>query len=207
MPFFLRGLYAITDSDLIPAEQLVDTVKLALVGGARIIQYRDKTNDNKRRLEQAQALKQLCQQYQAAFIINDDVKLAQQVNAGVHLGKEDQPLSSARAILGNDAIIGISCYNQLSLAQQAVQAGATYVAFGSFFSSQIKPNAVHANLNLLRQARQSFQTPIVAIGGITPDNGAELIKAGADSLAVIQGLFGQPDVTAAAQHYARLFST
>jgi thiamine-phosphate pyrophosphorylase len=208
MSFSLRGLYALTDSHLIPSERLVDTVEAAIIGGAKIIQYRDKTDDDRLRLKQAHALQQLCQQYKVALLINDDVELAHQVGAdGVHLGKDDMSLSKARTMLGNDAIIGVSCYNQLPLAQQAVQAGATYVAFGSFFSSQIKPNAVRATLDLLRQARQSLKCPMVAIGGITPANGIELVKAGADCLAVIQGLFGQTNVTAAAQRYAQLFGS
>ncbi|MDM8560629.1 thiamine phosphate synthase [Candidatus Parabeggiatoa sp. HSG14] len=205
-PFSLNGLYAITDNNLIPQERFVETVECAIVGGARIIQYRDKSNDKIQRFEQAQALSHLCQKYKIPLIINDDVELAQQIRAdGVHLGKEDAKFSKARAILGTDAIIGVSCYNQLSLAQQAVKEGASYVAFGRFFISRIKPQAVHAHVDLLSQARKTFNCPLIAIGGITPDNGAELIAAGADCLAVIHGLFGQTDVTIAAQRYTELF--
>jgi thiamine-phosphate pyrophosphorylase len=203
----LHGLYAITDNNLIPDERFIDTVEHAIVGGARVIQYRDKSNNKKRRVEQAHALRHLCQKYKIPLIINDDVELAQQIKAdGVHIGKDDTEFKIARTILGDDAIIGVSCYNQFSLAQQAVHKGASYVAFGSFFSSRIKPNAVHASVDLLRQAHEkALNCPLVAIGGITPNNGAELVAAGADCLAVIQGLFGQIDVTVAAQHYAELF--
>jgi thiamine-phosphate pyrophosphorylase len=201
-----RGLYAITDNYLIPSQQLVTAVAAAIQGGARIIQYRDKSTDNNQRFQQAQALHHLCQQYQVPLIINDDVALAQQVGAeGIHLGQADIKLTAARALLGNEVIIGISCHNQLALAQAAVAGGATYVAFGRFFPSLTKPNAVAAHLDLLHQARQCLSCPIIAIGGITPANGKQLIAAGADCLAVIQGVFGQPNINAAAQRYAQLF--
>jgi thiamine-phosphate pyrophosphorylase len=201
----LRGLYAITDN-LIPNKRFIYAVEQAIIGGAKVIQYRDNSNDREQRKNQAKALYRLCQKYQIPLIINDDVKLAQRIGAdGVHIGKNDAELSTARAMLGDDAIIGVSCYNQLSLAQQAVEAGATYVAFGRFFSSHTKPQAVSCSVDVLRQARQTLNCPLVAIGGITPDNGAELIKAGADCLAVIHGLFGQADITAAAQRFAQLF--
>ena len=206
MQLSLHGLYALTDSHLIPEEKFIDTVEKAIVGGARIIQYRDKSNDKVLQVEQAQALRRLCQQYQIPFIINDDIELALQVSAdGVHIGKEDPDLVTARTILGNHAIVGVSCYEQLSLAQQAVEAGATYVAFGRFFTSSTKPKAISCSVDVLRDARKMFNCPLVAIGGITPNNGAKLISAGADCLAVIHGLFGQADVTTAAQRYAQLF--
>jgi thiamine-phosphate pyrophosphorylase len=159
-----------------------------------------------RQLEQAQAIRDLCHKYQIPFLINDNVALAQQVEAdGVHLGNNDVEIATARILLGDDAIIGASCCNQMDLARQALEEGATYVAFGRFFESATKPEAVHASVELLREAKEIFNCPLVAIGGITPDNGAELIAAGADCLAVIQGLFGQTDVITAAQRYAQLF--
>ncbi len=208
MSYSLRGLYAITDKQLIPNDQLVERVEQAIKGGAKVVQYRDKSTDEPYRLTQAMALQQLCQHYQIPLLINDDIRLAQQVGAaGVHLGKEDAHLTAARQLLGNTAIIGISCYNQLILAQHAIANGANYIAFGRFFDSQIKPNAVVATLELLRTARQQFSCPIVAIGGITPENGGTLIAAGADSLAVIHGLFGQANVMTAATRYAKLFES
>jgi thiamine-phosphate pyrophosphorylase len=206
MQHSLHGLYAITDSTIIPPTRFVETVEQAIIGGARIIQYRDKSENHFLRLKLVQDLRQLCRQYHIPLIINDNMALAQSIGAdGIHLGKHDTNVATARAVLGKDIIIGSSCYNQLSLAQQAVANGATYVAFGSFFASTLKPEAVRASLDLLREARQILTCPIVAIGGITPDNGADLVVAGADCLAVIQGLFGQSDVTAAAQRYAQLW--
>jgi thiamine-phosphate pyrophosphorylase len=204
MPRDLHGLYAITDNKLIKAERLIDSVEQAIIGGAKIIQYRDKSNV----FEQAQALRSLCQKYKIPLIINDNIRIAQQVGAdGVHIGKDDAKLEAARALLGDEAIIGVSCYNQLPLAQEAVNAGANYVAFGRFFNSRTKPQAVSCSVEVLHKARQTLNCPIVAIGGITPDNGTQLIAAGADCLAVIHGLFGQADVTAAAQAYSQLFRT
>ena len=202
-----RGLYAITDRRLIPEAELVERVREAIDGGAAIIQYRDKSSAQATRLEQAAALAALCRRHQVPLIINDDIELAAAVNAdGVHLGIDDASIRTARAQLGEDAIIGVSCYNQLERAVEAVAAGADYVAFGRFFASKTKPNTVTADIDLLTAARQQLRVPIVAIGGITPDNGAALIAAGADYLAAIDGVFGQGDVFAAAQSYAVLFA-
>jgi len=202
----LHGLYAITDNNLIKNDQFLEMVEQAILGGARVIQYRDKTNDKQYRLLQAQGLNWMCKKYAIPLLINDDIVLAQQVSAdGVHIGKDDLDLKTARAILGDKAIIGVSCYNQLSLAQRAVAGGATYVAFGSFFSSTTKPKAVSCPVDLLTEARKILNCPLVAIGGITPINAIELVKAGVDCLAVIQGLFGQAEVKVAAQSYAALF--
>lgn len=148
----------------------------------------------------------LCKHHQALLIINDDVNLAQSVGAnGVHLGREDADLSHAKIQLGEAAIIGISCYNRLDLAHNAAQAGADYVAFGRFFPSLTKPHAIQATPELLRQAKTTLNLPLVAIGGITPENGAPLIEAGADMLAVVHGIFGQPDIRAACQKLTTLF--
>jgi thiamine-phosphate pyrophosphorylase len=140
------------------------------------------------------------------FIVNDDVTLAKETQAdGVHLGREDASLVQARAQLGPKVIIGLSCYNELARVETAQAQGADYVAFGRFFPSRTKPRAVPANLDLLREAKKKLRIPVVAIGGITPENGASLIAAGADALAVIEGVFGQADVRAAATRYSRLF--
>lgn len=207
MSTHIKGLYAIADTALIPPHHLIDAVEQAIQGGARLIQYRDKSKDFNLRYQQALALQATCQRYQVPLIINDDMQLAQQVQAaGVHLGRDDVTIEIARAKLGHTAIIGISCYNQLSLAMAAVDNGASYVAFGRFFPSQTKPEAVHASLELLQQAHRQLTCPIVAIGGITPDNATPLLQAGADSLAVIQGLFAHSNIRLAAYNYASLFN-
>lgn len=202
-----RGLYAITDSSRIPADGLIEAVALAIQGGAVMIQYRDKSGDAQRRQWEAQDLVNLCRPLGVPLIINDDVQLAAQVRAhGVHLGREDGDIGAARAALGANAIIGVSCYNDMECAVAAAQAGADYIAFGSFFTSATKPGAVRADIELLRAAQQRIQIPVVAIGGITAENGAPLVEAGADLLAVISDVFGQNDIRAAAARIARLFA-
>jgi thiamine-phosphate pyrophosphorylase len=189
-------------------QSLIRRVELALAGGARLVQYRDKSRDLSLRLAQARALGTLCDAAGVPLIINDDIQLAAAVSAdGVHLGRDDPDPREARRLLGPSALIGVSCYDRLDLAEAAQAAGADYVAFGSFFPSSTKPLAVRADLDLLRQARRRIRLPLVAIGGITPENGAALIEAGADLLAVVSGVFGAPDLRAAAAAYARLFAT
>jgi len=201
------GLYAITDSRLVPADQLLEQVAAAIRGGARVIQYRDKSAPAEQRWQQAAALLGCCRAQGVPLIINDDIALASAIDAdGVHLGEQDDTVQQARAQLGEAAIIGVSCYNRIERATTAASAGADYVAFGRFFASNSKPDAVSAEPELLQQARALMSLPIVAIGGITPDNGASLIAAGADNLAAIHGVFGQADVTTAARNYAALFT-
>ena len=202
----LHGLYAITDSRLAAEQGIAAQVKAALQGGVRIIQYRDKSCNRQLRLAEAAQLRQLTRDYHALLLINDDVELARRVSAdGVHLGRHDTALAQARQRLGPAAIIGISCYNQLELAQQAQQEGADYVAFGRFFHSVTKPEAIHATPELLRQAKEILDLPLVAIGGITPENGGPLITAGADMLAVIHSVFGQPDIQQACMRFKSIF--
>ncbi|MDD4912995.1 MAG: thiamine phosphate synthase [Sideroxydans sp.] len=251
----VAGLYAITP-DLADTNELLRKVRLALQGGARVLQYRNKIADAALQLQQAQALRQLTLEFDTTFIVNDDAALARQVNAdGVHLGGEDGSVAAARALLGESKLIGVSCYNRAPLALAAVQQGADYVAFGAFFPSSVKPEAVRADITLLQEVRRALNAnstlahnpllppcrgkvgmgiesgnilastptltlplhgggtevsrkyvPIVAIGGITQQNGAMLIEAGADSLAVISALWDAPDSEQAAKKFSTLFS-
>ena len=204
----LSGLYAITDATQSDIQKLILDVEQALLGGARIIQFRDKSNDQQQRLKTANQLRKLTRQYDALFIINDDPQLAKSANAdGVHLGQDDINITAARALLGDDSIIGVSCYNRFDLAQQAVASGANYIAFGRFFPSRTKPNAPTAKAELLSRAQQELKIPTVAIGGITAINGRDLINAGANMLAVVDGLFGKADTLDAARQYQSLFNT
>jgi len=199
----LSGLYAIT----IPSENLLQQVEAAIAGGAAMIQYRDKCSDLSLRREQARQLSRICRAADIPLIINDDIELAAMVSAaGVHLGRDDVALKNARRDLGDEAIIGISCYNDFDLALQAQRQGADYIAFGSFFASPTKPLAVRADKSLLQRAKQELEIPVVAIGGITTDNGKPLIEAGADMLAVITALFAQADVEQASYSFVQLFS-
>ena len=200
----IKGLYAITPDEADTAE-LERKVRLALSGGARLLQYRNKAATAELKLEQAMALRELTREFSAPLIINDDALLARQVDAdGVHLGEADGSLVEARTLLGSDRLIGLSCYNRPELAYQAVQQGADYVAFGSFFASSVKPGAVTAAPELLRQVRREIAIPLVAIGGITAENGAQLLQAGADALAVISAIFSAGDIQYAARQFASL---
>lgn len=204
-PPVLRGLYAVTP-DRLDTSALLSMARQALAGGARILQYRNKSAAPALRIEQAAALQALTAEGGASFIVNDDAWLAAHVNAdGVHLGAEDGSIAEARALLGGDKIIGCSCYNRLSLAHRAVEAGADYVAFGAFFPSAVKPGAAVADVCLLQQAREELNVPLVAIGGIDLGNGRPLIHAGADMLAVVSALFGAPDITATARAFSSMF--
>lgn len=202
----IRGLYAIADTDMLGPDKLLVAVQQAIDGDAQVIQYRDKSKDSTRRTGEAQALRDLCQGHAVMFIVNDDVALAARVKAdGVHLGRDDPDVASARNRLGPDALIGVSCYNEFERAKAAQLQGADYVAFGSFYSSSVKPDAVRATPELLHRAHDTLDLPVVAIGGITPENGAELVTAGADALAVITGVFTAPDIKDAAARYSQLF--
>lgn len=201
----LRGLYLIT-RPCVDFQVLHGAVRQALLGGVRLVQYRDKGKDQARRKQEAEALLPLCRATGAALLINDDVALAKAVAAdGVHLGRDDAELASARLALGSSAIIGVTCHADLQRAQQAADSGADYVSFGAFYPSPTKPTAARAPIALLREAGSQLKVPVCAIGGITPDNAVELINAGADMIAVVSGIFGAPDFGAAACRYAALF--
>ena len=201
----LYGVYAITDPVLC-GEHLSDKVQAAIEGGIRILQYRNKQASPAVQHAEASKLLSLCRQHGVLFIINDDVDLASDIDAdGVHLGQKDRALIEAREHLGPDKIIGISCNNRFDYALTAQQEGADYIAFGRFFSSLTKPQAPQADIDLLQRGKKELHLPIVAIGGITPENGRQLIDAGADMLAVIHGIFGQADIRLAAERYAELF--
>jgi thiamine-phosphate pyrophosphorylase len=198
MKFPTHGLYAITQTEHKSIQRIIAEVEKVIIGGAVVVQYRDKHPKDAPLL--ARELVKVCHQYQVPLIINDDVELAIKVAAdGVHLGKDDASIAEARQRLGNNAIIGVSCYNSVEKALAAQQQGADYVAFGRFFPSSSKPLAAPAELNTLREAKKVLNTPIVAIGGILPENGGQLLNAGADLLAVIGGLFTtQPEQSARA---------
>jgi thiamine-phosphate pyrophosphorylase len=203
-PWPSRGLYALTDG---PRDDLLEVASRALVGGARLLQYRDPTTDAARRRAEATALRELCHEYDVPLIIDEDIALAKLVDAdGVHLGNVEKDIGAARYELGNHAIIGAACRDSLQLAQAAARAGASYLSFGAFFPSPTKPLAPRASIDLLRQSA-ALDLPRVAIGGITPDNGATLIEAGADFLAAVSALFGSSDVRTAAQRFAGMFSS
>ena len=208
---FPAGLYGITP-DTLHFEPLAHNIESAALGGMRALQWRQKSIERSLAVEQARAIATLCRTLGVVFIVTDDVDLAIAVGAdGVHLGKDDGDIQTARQALGPTAIIGCSCYNELARAEAAMRQGADYVAFGAIFDSSVKPDAVRAPLELFRQARAlrpcvtEKPVTLVAIGGITPENAGQVVKAGAQSLAVIGGLFNTPDTRSTAARFAALF--
>ncbi len=201
----LGGLYAVTP-ELADTAELLRRAEAALRGGAAALQYRNKTAPYAVKKAQATELMWLAEAYGAPFLINDHVLLCVELDAdGVHLGGGDGDIAAARRLLGARKLIGASCYDRLELAERARAQGADYLAFGACFASATKPAAVRAPLELFAQAR-ALDLPLVAIGGITPENAPLAIGAGADAVAVIGALFDSPDITATARTFRELFT-
>lgn len=198
----IAGLYAITP-DLNDTERLCQIVEQSIIGGAKVVQYRNKKADSMLRIAQSRALLAICRNYTVPLIINDDIKLCLAIDAdGVHIGSTDGDIAATKHRIGNK-ILGASCYDRFELAQNAQAAGADYVAFGACFSSSTKPNAVKADLSLFKQA-SGLGVPTVAIGGITLENASDVVDAGAHAVAVISALYSAPDVKAQAMAFCRL---
>lgn len=202
----ISGLYAITP-DLANTGDLLDKTQQALEGGARLVQYRNKSADKILLKEQAGLLLQLCKAHEIPLIINDHIDLAVAIGAdGVHVGRDDLAVAAARKQLGQGKIIGASCYNNPDWALQAEKQGADYVAFGAFFPSMTKPDAVAVSVNLAGQAKQKITIPVVGIGGIRLTNAGMVIQSGCDAIAVCNDLFQAGNIKAKAAQYAQLFA-
>lgn len=209
---FPRGLYGVSP-EWDDTDRLLAALEAAAAGGMTAFQLRRKIATPDAVLEQARKVVQRCRELGVVSIINDDWRLAALVDAdGVHLGRDDSSLTDARIALGPDRIIGCSCYDNPALAERAILADVDYVAFGAMYPSKVKPEAVHAGPEILRQARRVVDglaegplPAVVAIGGITPENAPDVVAAGADSIAVISGVFMAPDIEAAARRCADLF--
>lgn len=188
--FNIVGLYAITP-DLSDTQLLQKMVEASILGGARVVQYRNKIATSEQRLEQASALLRICRQHGVPLIINDHVELCLSLDAdGLHIGGDDGDIAAIKAQIGKNKILGVSCYGDFSRAKTAQTQGADYVAFGACFPSNTKPNAPRADLSLFIQAKQ-LNIPSVAIGGITLENAQSVVSAGASAIAVIGQLFNQ----------------
>jgi thiamine-phosphate pyrophosphorylase len=201
LPLTGKCVYAITDG---PRDDLFAAVEAALAGGARLLQYRDKTTDAARRRSEADDISRMCARHDVPFIVNDDVALAGETGGGVHLGREDVSIAEARAELGADAIIGVSCYGSIERARQLHTEGADYLAFGAMYPSTTKPHAPVAPHDVLTQVR-ALGLPVVAVGGISVDNARAVIDAGADYIAVVSAIFAAPDIQTATRRFADLF--
>ena len=203
--FIIKGLYAITP-DMADLNTLIHKTQLAIEGGAFMVQYRSKIHDRAVKIQQCAAILRLCREYGVPCIVNDDAEMCRILEAdGVHLGENDDNIAEVRRILGEDAIIGSSCYDQLDRAKQAQKEGASYVAFGAVFPTPTKPNAPRATLELLREAKREIHIPIVAIGGITVNNAHDVIEAGVDAIAVITSLYESNSIKETAETFLKMF--
>jgi thiamine-phosphate pyrophosphorylase len=211
---FPRGLYGVTP-DWDDTDKLLNAIGAAAQGGMVALQWRRKTGAADARLAQARKVAQRCRDLKLLFIVNDDWRLAAMVDAdGVHLGREDGAVAQARVALGSEKILGCTCYNDLALSQKSLMADVDYIAFGAMYASSIKPHAVNASFEHVAQGRRLAEAAargrraaVVAIGGITADNAAPVIQAGADSIALISGLFENPDIRATAVRSSALFAS
>lgn len=208
---FPRGLYGVSP-EWEETQRMLTAIRAAAAGGMTAFQWRRKTATPAEGVQQARQVVELCRELGVVSIINDDWRLAALVDAdGVHLGRDDGNLAEARVALGPDRIIGCSCYNEPARAERALLSDVDYVAFGAMYPSTVKPEAVRATAEHLHEARrlvegQGERRPaVVAIGGITPENAGAVVEAGADSIAVISGVFLAPDIQAAARQCAALF--
>ena len=202
----LCGLYAITDTKLIPRDQFAETVEAAVRGGATMVQLREKDTAPEEFIRLGRELLAVTRRYGALLIINDHPTIAKEIGAdGVHVGREDPPVAEARAVLGPEAIIGASCYGEVTRAVAAEHEGADYVAFGTPFPSPTKAKRTDISLGIFQEVKRQVHVPVFAIGGITVDNARQVIDAGADGLAVVSGVFAASDVEAAARALAQLF--
>jgi thiamine-phosphate pyrophosphorylase len=202
----MQGLYLVTPN-WDDTDRLLAATDAALRGGAAMVQYRHKEADEALRLEQGSALLALCRRYRRPLVVNDHIGLCRQLDAdGVHLGASDLALAQARALLGPEKIVGASCYGDLGLARAAQAAGASYIAFGGFYPSPVKQYDFVTPPALLETAREELTLPLVVIGGMTPANAAPLVARGADMVAAITAVYGDPEPAEAARRFVALFA-
>jgi thiamine-phosphate pyrophosphorylase len=202
----MRGLYVITDASIADPDLLYQQVSEAIDGGASLVQFRHKTDDEGLYLSLAEAVVESCQQNGTPCLINDNARIVQTVGAqGVHLGQTDGSLSEVRKDLGADVILGRTCHDSRELMEEAVADGATYCAFGRLFESNTKPAASGLSLRQLGVLVGECPIPVVAIGGITADNGRQVLDTGVSMLAVSGAVFRAKDIGEAARRLTELF--
>jgi thiamine-phosphate pyrophosphorylase len=202
----MRGLYLVTpnwdDTDrlLAASAQALAAAPLAL------LQYRHKEATPALRREQAAALLALCRRYDVPLIVNDHVALCEELDAdGIHLGGTDAEVAAVRSRLGKGKLIGASCYGELARAQQAQEAGASYVAFGGFYPSRVKQYAVTTAPAIVDEARAVLRVPLVVIGGMTPQNAAPLVARGAHMVAAISSVYQAASIADAVFQFQSLY--
>ena len=203
----LSGLYVITDKKLIVRDNFIETVEKSIKGGARIVQLREKETFYDEIILLAKELLKVTKKYDVPLIINDSPEIARETGAdGVHLGGDDTSIDNARSLLGSEAIIGVSCYNQIERGFNAVKSGADYVAFGTPYNTPTKPDREPTSIEILNKAVNLINIPVFAIGGITKDNAKPILETGVDGIAVITSVFGSLDPETAARELANLIT-
>ena len=189
----MAEIYAISDDILMPENLALEYAREILECGVKFFQFRSKKAVKNEKL--ASEILNLCEKFGAKFIVNDDVKFAKKIGAkAVHLGKDDENIKEAFEILGKDAYVGVSCYNDINLAINAAKNGASYVAFGSVFTSPTKPNAPKCGLEVVKEAKQILNLPICVIGGINETNIGSLSRAKPDLIAVISAIYKNDNI-------------
>ncbi len=200
MSFELSGLYAITDRKLIPQNRFAETVESAIKGGAKLIQLREKNAPDDETVRKGKTLLEIARKYKIPLIINDSPQLAKKIGAdGVHLGGDDTSVAEARKLLGEKAVVGVSCYGEIERGINAEKEGANYAAFGTPYFTPTKPDRKPTPFKTLREAKAKLKIPVFAIGGITPENVADVLETGVDGIAVITAIFGEEDTEDAAR--------
>lgn len=184
----MAEIYAISDDILMPENLALRYTREILECGVKFFQFRSKKAAKNEKL--ASEILNLCEKFGAKFIVNDDAKFAKKIGAkAVHLGKDDENIKEAFEILGKDAYVGVSCYNDINLAINAAKNGASYAAFGSVFTSPTKPNAPKCGLEVVKEAKQILNLPVCVIGGINETNIGSLSLAKPDLIAVISAIY------------------
>ena len=184
----MAEIYAISDDILMPENLALQYAREILECGVKFFQFRSKKAVKNEKL--ASEILNLCEKFGAKFIVNDDVKFAKKIGAkAVHLGKDDEGIKEAFEILGKDTYVGVSCYNDISLAINAAKNGASYVAFGSVFTSPTKPNAPKCGLEVVKEAKQILNLPVCVIGGINETNIGSLSHTKPDLIAIISAIY------------------
>ena len=203
----INGLYIITDKKLIPRENFAQKVEQAIIGGARVVQLREKQFNTREILELGSSLLKITRKYNVPLIINDYVDIALELDAdGVHLGETDPEIKFARKKLGDDKIIGVSCYDSIERGEYAVSQGADYIVFGTPYYTPTKPDRKPTPLETLNEARKKFADKVMfAIGGITESNAGEIVDTGVDGIAAITSIFGNGSPEENAKKLSKFF--
>jgi thiamine-phosphate pyrophosphorylase len=209
MKFKLKGLYVITDKNLIERPLFIESVEKALCGGANILQLREKETDYDEIVYLGKELLRISKLYSVPLIINDNPEIAREIGAdGVHLGKGDTTIEKARKIIGEHKIIGVSCYGQIERGLDAQVRGADYAVFGTPFNTPTKPGRKPTSFSTLIEAKTKItKIPIFAIGGITKENARDVLDTGVDGIAVITSVFGSDNPETACRELSQILNT